>query len=523
MIKRIFCWGIASSLLSLTAAAPARPSYCPTTSPSPCGEAQLGDILITLAGQPARVIGLHPSTGSYYVFSSALVGTSELGDIAVIPSNPVQTAVIGIVDGGFLGVRRLDACGGLVSTVYGSFPDPWPLPFVPYPRSGTSNRGIVFSPLHAELYSPGPPKPFFMQDPDVVYEPLFRFPAGGGNGSILAVDGFTVDSVQRGAIAADEFGNVYVGESNTSHLTKIQATGILNLAPHAVGISSYAFNSIHDVVHDGNHHLFVTDLDGSDHGRVWRFNLLTGTPELWADNRGPFGGDPLNELTGITIDAGGDLWVAERYNWATQRGGALKISGHYGGVIGSYQMPEQIPTNGDPAAGAWPTGIAVYGINLPTIRERCAGTCGATEVSDCFGGCMAADTIGDGFCDDGPHVSMNCYAREYDGGDCNYCDPWELPDCNGNCGPKGWVGDNICDDGGWEYEGNWIDFSCNAFRSDEATCSLCNADETLDCNGNCAPIDWLGDAYCDDGGWEYLGNFIDLDCAEYDFDQGSCQ
>jgi hypothetical protein len=66
-------------------------------------------------------------------------------------------------------------------------------------------------------------------------------------------------------------------------------------------------------------------------------------------------------------------------------------------------------------------------------------------------------------------------------------------------------------------------FDCPAFRFDEATCSSCANDETLDCNGHCAPIGWLGDSVCDDGGWEYLGNFIDLDCVEYDFDQGSCQ
>jgi hypothetical protein len=522
MIDRILRLGIVGSLLSATAAASAQPSYCPTTSPSACGQAQIGDILIGLYGT-GRIIGLRPSTGAYYVFSTAFAtGSPELGDLAVLPSNPVETLALGRIDDGFTGVRRLDACGNLVSTTYGTFPDPWPLPFHPFTRAETSSRGLVFSPVNAEAYSPGPLRPLL--NGSVNYEPLFRFPHGGGTGSLVAIDGEIVDSVQRGAIGADERGNVYIGASNGSTLTRVGASGILNLEPHAVGLSYGEFNSIHDVVHDGNHHLFITDLDGENHGRVWRHDLLTRTSQIWADNRGSFGdGGPLNELAGITIDAWGDLWVAERYNWSTQQGGALKISGHAGGVIGAFTMPEQLGPNGEAAAGAEPNGIAVYGVNLPTIRERCAGTCNQNEVSECFGGCIAADAIGDGFCDDGPHVSLNCHAREFDGGDCNYCNSWETPDCNGNCAPKGWLGDGICDAGGWQYGGQWIDFDCPAFRFDEAVCASCNVDETLDCNGNCAPLGWLGDSICDDGDYEYLGNFVDLDCAEYDFDQGTCQ
>ncbi len=530
MINRMLRSGMVASLLCAATAASAQPSYCPTTSPSACGQAQIGDILIGLYGT-GRIIGLRPSTGDFYVFSSALVaGLPEFGDLAVLPNNPVETLALGRIDGGFTGIRKLDACGNLVSTTYGTFPDPWPLPFHPFTRAETSSRGLVFSPLHAEAYSPGPLRPLF--NGSTSYEPLFRFPNGGGTGSLVAIDGAIVDSVQRGAIGADELGNVYIGASDGSTLTKSGASGILNLNAYATELSAFGLNSmhdpglnsIHDVVHDGNHHLFITDLDSEGHGRVFRYNLLTQTPELWADNRGSFGdGGPLNELAGITIDAWGDLWVAERYNFGTQQGGALKISGHGGGVIGAFTMPEQLGPNGEPAAGALPNGIAVHGVNLPAIRERCAGTCNQNEVSECFGGCIAADAIGDGFCDDGPHVSLNCHARSFDGGDCNYCTSGETPDCNGNCAPQGWLGDSICDAGGYLYGGQWIDFDCPAFRFDEAICATCNVDETLDCNGNCAPLGWLGDSICDDGDYEYLGNFVDLDCAEYDFDQGTCQ
>ena len=43
-----------------------------------------------------------------------------------------------------------------------------------------------------------------------------------------------------------------------------------------------------------------------------------------------------------------------------------------------------------------------------------------------------------------------------------------------------------------------------------------------DCNGNCAPADWVGDTYCDDGSYSYEGNAIFFDCPEFDCDGGDC-
>jgi hypothetical protein len=43
-----------------------------------------------------------------------------------------------------------------------------------------------------------------------------------------------------------------------------------------------------------------------------------------------------------------------------------------------------------------------------------------------------------------------------------------------------------------------------------------------DCNGICAPLQWLGDGFCDDGSYEYNGNPIFFDCEEFDFDNGDC-
>ncbi len=58
---------------------------------------------------------------------------------------------------------------------------------------------------------------------------------------------------------------------------------------------------------------------------------------------------------------------------------------------------------------------------------------------------------------------------------------------------------------------------------DDAQGGGCGTDEIEDCNDNCAPADWVGDGYCDDGSYEYGGNAIHLDCAEFNYDDGDCE
>ncbi len=53
----------------------------------------------------------------------------------------------------------------------------------------------------------------------------------------------------------------------------------------------------------------------------------------------------------------------------------------------------------------------------------------------------------------------------------------------------------------------------------------CPGGEIEDCNGNCAPLEWIGDDYCDDENYEWpedSGVMIQLNCAEFDFDEGDC-
>jgi len=50
----------------------------------------------------------------------------------------------------------------------------------------------------------------------------------------------------------------------------------------------------------------------------------------------------------------------------------------------------------------------------------------------------------------------------------------------------------------------------------------CPPSEIPDCNGNCAPVEWIGDGFCDDGSFEHNGVAIFLNCPEYGNDGGDC-
>jgi len=123
--------------------------------------------------------------------------------------------------------------------------------------------------------------------------------------------------------------------------------------------------------------------------------------------------------------------------------------------------------------------------------------------------------------------SQYCYAQ------CDTNEAWPdgqyISDCNGNCFPMLWLFDEICDD----YQREWpigsgilINLSCDEFYCDVFTCEGCAAwcpvGEVPDCNGNCAPLDWLIDDICDVGQRTYNGNQIVFACQEYGCDTQNC-
>ncbi len=55
-----------------------------------------------------------------------------------------------------------------------------------------------------------------------------------------------------------------------------------------------------------------------------------------------------------------------------------------------------------------------------------------------------------------------------------------------------------------------------------ASAGACPAGQIEDCNGNCAPENWVADGYCDDGTYTFGGNAICLNCEAFAFDGGDC-
>ena len=104
------------------------------------------------------------------------------------------------------------------------------------------------------------------------------------------------------------------------------------------------------------------------------------------------------------------------------------------------------------------------------------------------------------------------------------------------------------DDGAVNYDetANVDDGNCE-YQDCNTEWYLANYGEmVLDCDGNCAPISWIGDGYCDDGAWaiypseeaynnywdcQYAGGEdcdqyvvpINLWCEELNFDEGDCE
>jgi len=146
-----------------------------------------------------------------------------------------------------------------------------------------------------------------------------------------------------------------------------------------------------------------------------------------------------------------------------------------------------------------------------TEQVSCTSLPGMVQTGDdCDDADPAITTIGSA-CDDGDPATVNdivranCQCLGFPQGG---CPPGETPDCNGNCAPEEWVGDGTCDDGSFDWNGNFIFFNCPEFGNDLGDCDIpcppevCNGVDD-DCDGQVDEdyivyTDLDGDGYGDD-------------------------
>jgi len=160
---------------------------------------------------------------------------------------------------------------------------------------------------------------------------------------------------------------------------------------------------------------------------------------------------------------------------------------------------------------------------IPACANDCAGTPGGNAQFDNCGICDS---------DESNNCEPDCFGQW--GGT-------SVVDSCGQCGGNGedhecWNGDLVCFpnecsappiSGCTDPEA--INYNPTATVDDE-TCDyqVCPQDWIPDCNGNCAPTNWIGDNFCDDGGYSVTNPdtgetyTVYLNCAEFNNDGGDC-
>ena len=236
-----------------------------------------------------------------------------------------------------------------------------------------------------------------------------------------------------------------------------------------------------------------------------------------------------------SLDAGATTWLGFEMDETTLFSINLNQPGFHcalfeacDGELGSPPPLYSFMSNGN----GQDVGIVTEGMYYLEITNTRPGRLDFTfniSLNDIVYGCMNDDALNydnTANVDDGSCEFNDCNTAYYQE---NYGEM--ILDCDGNCAPLSWVADGFCDDGAWailDEEGNQVPINlyCVELNFDEGDCEAIDEDCTPglieDCNGICAPQGWLGDGFCDDGSYEYNGNPIFFDCEEFDFDNGDC-
>ncbi|MGE5108591.1 MAG: hypothetical protein ACM3H8_13675 [Sphingobacteriales bacterium] len=128
-------------------------------------------------------------------------------------------------------------------------------------------------------------------------------------------------------VAVDALGNVLVADGGNHMIRRITPAGFVSLVAGTGtpgggdGISSFAqFNNPSGVAVDGSGNVYVADAGNNKIRKIEGFNVSTlagsGTPGF---TEGPGTAAQFNNPTGVAVDAGGNVWVADKSNQAIRQ------------------------------------------------------------------------------------------------------------------------------------------------------------------------------------------------------------
>jgi hypothetical protein len=236
-----------------------------------------------------------------------------------------------------------------------------------------------------------------------------------------------------------------------------------------------------------------------------------------------------------SLDAGATTWLAFDLTETTlfsinlnQPGFHCALFTECDGELGAPPPLYAFMSNGN----GQEVGIVTEGIYYLEITNTRPGRLDfqfSIQLDDIVYGCMNDDALNyddTANVDDGSCEFNDCNTQYYLD---NYGEM--VLDCDGNCAPLSWIADGFCDDGAYgiyDEEGNVVPVNlwCEEFNFDEGDCEVipgeCSPGLIEDCNNICAPAQWLGDGFCDDGSYQYNGNDIYFNCEEFNNDNGDC-
>ena len=238
-----------------------------------------------------------------------------------------------------------------------------------------------------------------------------------------------------------------------------------------------------------------------------------------------------------SLDAGSTTWLGFELDETTlfsinlnQAGFHCAIFEACDGELGSPPPLHAFQTNGNGVEVGIVT-EGTYYLEVTNTRPNRLDFNFSISLADIVYGCLNDDALNynsDANVDDGSCEFNDCNTAYY----LETFPEGMVLDCDGNCAPLSWIGDGWCDDGEWGiYDENGevipINLWCAELNWDDGDCEVipgeCPEGQVEDCNGNCAPENWLGDGFCDDGTYEFNDNLIYFNCEEFNLDNGDCE